>query len=184
MAIETPKYKVLKKQGKIEIREYQPYLIANVYVSAGSYSRAGNYGFGALADYIFGNNTKTDKIPMTAPVNTEMSEQIPMTAPVDTTKQKGAYKVSFTMPASYRMQDIPKPNNKEVSLEEVPKHKTATITFAGYTSQGKVESKIAELKAWAKDNNIKLKGSATLSRYDSPWKPGFIRRNEVSFKIN
>ena len=183
MAIETPSYKVLKKQGKIEIREYQPYLIASVYVSSESYGSAGSYGFRALADYIFGDNTKAGKIPMTAPVNTEMSEQIPMTAPVDTTMQNGKYKVSFTMPASYTMQDIPKPNNKEVTLEEVPKHKTAAIVFAGYTSQTKVESKISELIDWAKDNSIKLIGSAILSRYDSPWKPGFIRRNEVSFKV-
>ena len=183
MAIETPNYKVLKKQAKIEVREYQPYLIASVFVSAESYSRAGNYGFGALADYIFGNNTKAGKIPMTAPVNTEMSEQIPMTAPVDTSLQKGKYKVSFTMPSSYTMKDIPRPNNKDVVLEQVPTHKAATIVFAGYTSQSKVESKITELKDWAKNNNIKLAGSAILSRYDSPWKPGFIRRNEVSFKI-
>jgi effector-binding domain-containing protein len=184
MAIETPKYKVLKKQGKIEIREYQAYLIASIYVSADSYSSAGSYAFGTLADYIFGNNTKAGKIPMTAPVNTEMSEQIPMTAPVDTTKEKGAYKVSFTMPSSYTMQNLPKPNSKEVTIEQIPNHKTATIIFSGYTSEDKVEAKISELKDWARHNKIKLSGSPVISRYDSPWKPGFIRHNEVSFRIS
>ena len=184
MAIETPKYKVLKKEGKLEIREYQPYLIASVYVSADSYSSAGNYAFGALADYIFGNNTKSGKIPMTAPVDTQISEQIPMTAPVDTTKEKEGYKVSFTMPSSYTMKNLPKPNNENIDIEQIPKHKTAVLVFSGYTSESNIEAKISELKEWAKHNKIKFSGSPIISRYDSPWKPGFIRRNEVSFKID
>ena len=76
MAIEIPNYKVIKKENNIELREYQSYVMANVKVAADSYGSAGSHGFGPLADYIFGNNTKRNKIKMTAPVSTEQSEQI------------------------------------------------------------------------------------------------------------
>ena len=184
MAIEIPNYKVIKKENNIELREYQSYVIANVKVAADNYGSAGSHGFGPLADYIFGNNTKRNKIKMTAPVSTEQSEQIPMTAPVDTSKSGNYYKVSFTMPSNYSMTNIPTPNNKDISLEEVPKHKAVVLSFSGYTADKKVESKIEDLKNWANKNNIAIKGGAVLSRYDSPWKPGFIRRNEVSFRVN
>jgi len=184
MAIETPNYKVIKKSGRIEIREYQPYIIASVYVDSDSYNSAGSYGFGALADYIFGNNTKSGKIPMTAPVDTQMSEKIPMTAPVDTTKSKGKYKVSFTMPSSYSLKTLPKPNNNDLIIEQVPKRKMATIIFSGYTPDTKVSKKLSELKNWLESNNIKSSGESILSRFDSPLKPGFIRHNELSLKIS
>ncbi len=183
MAIETPNYKVIKKSGRIEIREYQPYIIASVYVNSDSYNSAGSYGFGTLADYIFGNNTKSGNIPMTAPVDTQMSEKIPMTAPVDTLKTKSKYKVSFTMPSSYSIKTLPRPNNDDVIIEQVPKRKMASIIFSGYTSDSKVSRKLSELKNWLESNNIKTSGEPILSRYDSPLKPGFIRHNELSLKI-
>lgn len=184
MAIETPNYKVIKKSGQIELREYQAYLTASVFVDSDSYGSAGNYAFGALADYIFGNNTKSGKIPMTAPVDTQMSEQIPMTAPVDTTKLKGHYKVSFTMPTSYTLKTLPKPNNGDVIIEQVPVRKMATIIFSGYTTDGKVNKRLSELKNWLSENKIKTSGEPILSRFDSPWKPGFIRHNELSLKLS
>jgi effector-binding domain-containing protein len=184
MAIETPNYKVIKKSGRIEIREYQPYLKASVYVDSDSYNSAGSYAFSVLADYIFGNNTKSGKIPMTAPVDTQMSEQIPMTAPVDTTKSKGQYKVSFTMPSSYSLKTLPKPNNNDVIIEQVPKRKMATIIFSGYTPDEKVNKKLAELNNWLEVNKLKVSGEPILSRFDSPIKPGFIRHNELSLKIS
>jgi effector-binding domain-containing protein len=170
MAIETPNYKVIKKSGQIELREYQAYLTASVFVDSDSYGSAGNYAFGALADYIFGNNTKSGKIPMTAPV--------------DTTKLKGHYKVSFTMPTSYTLKTLPKPNNDDVIIEQVPVRKMATIIFSGYTNDEKVNKRLSELKNWLSENKIKTSGEPILSRFDSPWKPGFIRHNELSLKIS
>lgn len=183
MAIEIPSYRVVKQDGKFEIRDYDKYCIASVHVNAETFSKAGNYGFGPLADYIFGNNTKTGKIKMTAPVDTQLSEQIPMTAPVDTSKSGENFKVSFTMPATYKLDTLPKPNNPDVQLEEVARHKTATLVFSGYTTESKIDSKIKELRKWSKEQGLELSGSPILSRYDSPWKPGFIRHNEVSFII-
>ncbi|MDD2935345.1 MAG: heme-binding protein [Candidatus Pacebacteria bacterium] len=78
-SVASPQYSVLEQKNGYEIRQYEPYITAQVEVT-GTYDEALNQGFRILADYIFGNNTKQTGIDMTAPV-TE-SEKVEMTAPV------------------------------------------------------------------------------------------------------
>ena len=59
---ERQKYQVLKSINGIEIRNYSPYVTADILVNE-EYDKAANQGFRPLANYIFGNN-----IAMTAPV--------------------------------------------------------------------------------------------------------------------
>jgi len=187
MAIETPKYKILKKNGRIEIREYQPYIKASVEVESKGINSAGSNSFGQLADFIFGNNTSATKISMTAPVSSEKissSEKIAMTAPVLLTeKNKGVYETSFTMPSKYSMTTLPKPNNQSIKISHIPKHKLVVIVFSGYTSNSKINKKSSQLRKWAQDNNIQLQGEPMILRYNPPWTPGFLRKNEIGFRI-
>ena len=187
MAIETPKYKILEKDGHIELRKYDGYITANIEIKADSYKSAGSRAFGVLADYIFGNNTKNSKIAMTAPVISQKpatSEKIAMTAPVTTAKlDNQKYVISFTMPASYSLEDLPKPNNENVIIKTIPSHKVVAIRFSGYTSEGDIEKKSAELREWTNKREIKLGSQPSVLRYDPPWKPGIMRRNEVCFNV-
>jgi hypothetical protein len=82
MAIETPKYEVIKKNKNIEIRKYPEYIQAEVEIKDVGYRSAVEKGFQILAGYIFGDNISRKKIDMTAPVKTSKSEKIAMTAPV------------------------------------------------------------------------------------------------------
>jgi len=185
MAIEKPKYKILKKDKNIEIREYAGYILAEVQVVGDSYNSAGNTAFRSLADYIFGNNVSSDKISMTAPVSsTKLSEKIAMTVPVSTSKVSNQnYKVSFTMPSKFNMDNLPKPNNSEVKIIKVESFKAVAIRFSGYTNENKIDNKINELRKWAEENKIVLKGEPTINRFDAPWTPGIFRTNEVLFRI-
>ena len=65
MAYEIPKYRVTDQLGAVEIREYEPYLVAETTVD-GTLETAGNAGFRILARYIFGDNRGARKIPMTS----------------------------------------------------------------------------------------------------------------------
>ena len=65
--VEKPKYQVVSSQANIEIRKYNPMIIALVEVQ-GERKEAIRGGFKMLADYIFGNNKSKEDIPMTAPV--------------------------------------------------------------------------------------------------------------------
>ena len=185
MAIESPQYKLIKHEGKFELRHYRGFITANVTVSSDSYASAGNMAFNTLADYIFGNNTKRDNIDMTAPVSAEKleSEKIAMTAPVGSTKlAPGKFRVSFTMPSAYSMRNLPKPNNSAIEIKETKNATFAAIKFSGYTGDDKVIKMSALLRAWCENNNIKLSGEPILSRFDSPFKPGFLRHNEILYR--
>ncbi|MBC7564629.1 heme-binding protein [Candidatus Saccharibacteria bacterium] len=183
MAIEIPQYDVLKKNGRFELRKYKSYITASVKITADSYNSASNKAFRLLADYIFGNNTKSTKIAMTASVTSEKSETIAMTAPVAASRLNSqTYVISFTMPSKYSMESLPRPNNNAVIINFTPSHEEAVVRFSGYTDEGKIEELDAKLREWASENQIKLTGDPTVSRYDPPWKPGFLRRNEISLK--
>ena len=187
MTTETPQYEVLDKNGRIELRRYKGYITAKVVIKANSYNSAANKAFRTLADYIFGNNSKNTKIAMTSPVISQKpitSEKIAMTAPVTASKLDGqTYEVSFIMPSRYSIENLPIPNNEEIIINKTSSHEVAVIRFSGYTTEGKIEKMTKELKEWANQKQTKLTGEPIVLRYDPPWKPGFIRRNEVSFNV-
>lgn len=95
--IEEPTYTVVEKRDGYEIRDYSAYIVAEVEVT-GSRNEGLNQGFRLLADYIFGNNTKSTPIAMTAPVAESVSEPVAMTAPVMEQGSGDMRRVTFSMP--------------------------------------------------------------------------------------
>jgi len=191
--IETPKYSVVEKHDGYEIREYEPQIVAEVTVE-GPQDKALNQGFRKIADYIFGNNIKpsgngdapgSEKIAMTAPVleQTGTSEKINMTAPVLEQGTSGKHVVSFVMPSSYTLESLPKPNNAEVALRQVPKRRCAVLRFSGYAPESKSSAKKAKLLEHVKRDGLKTAGEPILAQYNPPWTPPFMRRNEVMVEI-
>ena len=96
--IDQPKFTVLDQNQNYEIRQYDPYIIAQTQVQ-GDYRQAASLGFRILADYIFGNNTTQSQVKMTAPVNIVDSESIDMTAPV---KIKESTTIQMTAPVGIK----------------------------------------------------------------------------------
>lgn len=187
MAIEIPKYKVLKKERVFEIRQYDTYITASVKVDEKDYNNATNQGFRYIADYIFGNNTKKSNISMTAPVLQEeksTSEKIAMTVPVSIAKDENIYKISFVMPSKYTLETLPVPNNRKVFLTKVPTFKAAVISFSGLVNEKIINKKTEELKKWVKQQKLKDTNLIQTARYNPPWTLWFLRRNEIIMKIN
>lgn len=186
MATEEPEYTVLNQADDFELRRYDPQIVAQTWVS-GDQKQAGNKGFKILADYIFGNNTapsgESSKISMTSPVKMQPqmgeSQKIAMTSPVAMQEQDGKWRVRFVMPSKYTMQTLPKPNNSEVSIIEVPMQTYGVIKFSGFTGEQKVAEKTQALKTWMQGQNLKIIGDAEMARYNPPWTLPFMRRNEV-----
>jgi len=169
--VEKAPYNMVKKVGDIEIRKYPPTLLAVVK------GYEGDSGFNLLFNYISGNNSSQKKIPMTAPVVT--SEKIPMTAPVIT---KDKY-MAFVLPYTYNQETVPMPENNEVKIQKQQEKTYAVFRFSGKTNEKRVQKYFQKLLNIVKDNNITIKGSPILMRYNSPFAPGFIRRNEVAVEI-
>jgi hypothetical protein len=185
VAVETPEYEVLTHDGPCELRLYPDSLVASVRVTASDYGRAMNAGFSPLADYIFGNNHAADRIAMTAPVTAGKAccQKIAMTAPVTAERSEDDYVVSFTMPSGSSMQDLPQPNNPEVSIESVGAHLAAVVRFGGSFSGTRAAKIQSQLESWIGAQGLTAVGEPIVAQYDPPWKPGFARRNEIMIVV-
>ena len=186
MATEEPDFTLIYKEKSFEIREYAPRIIAQVKIN-GNFDEASSTGFRSLADFIFGNNSinnESEKISMTAPVIAEpTSKKIPMTAPVLAEEKNNQWFISFVMPKEYSLQTLPKPNNSEITLTNLPKEKFAVIIFSGLVRESSYDEKIILLNNFIKKKKLKTLGSVQIARYNPPWTLPFFRRNELMIKV-
>jgi len=164
-------YDVVKKIEDLEIRRYPEVIFAVVE------DKGDDSGFGLLFQYISGENTTRSKIAMTAPVVT--SEKIKMTTPVVT---RDNY-MAFAIPSTYNKDSVPIPTNPAVKIETQQEKQMAVLRFSGRTSHAKVQKNIQELVTTLKKHNVQTSGEPVLMRYNSPFTPGFLRRNEVAVEI-
>jgi hypothetical protein len=171
LVTDTTPYEVLDAFEDIEIRRYPPLILATVS------GQGDDSAFGHLFRYIAGNNRTNHKIAMTTPVIT--SERVAMTAPVIS---DGA-SMSFVMPPNYTPDTVPEPLDERVRIETVPARKVAVVRFKGYAREKTVEKKTELLLRQVKKANLPTLGAAFLMRYNAPFTPGFMRRNEVGIEI-
>lgn len=182
-AIEQAKYTVLDQQGDFELRDYQPQVLAEVVVEA-DVEEAGNKAFRKLFRYISGKNRTQAKIDMTAPVSQEArGEKIAMTAPVSQVPAEEGWAVSFMMPSSYALNTLPAPNDPDVALREVPARRMAAVRYSGTWGEKGYRKHIRELTSWMERTGIEADGDPVWARYDPPFKPWFMRRNEVMIPV-
>ena len=183
VGIEKSKYGVVEKEGKFEVRQYQPQIIAETIVES-DFDGAGNVAFRRLFNYISGENRKKESINMTAPVNQkEISEKIAMTAPVNQQQAEGKYSVSFLMPSKYTIETLPEPMDANVKVRTIPARKIAAVRYSGSWSRKRYEEKKTLLKDFIHRKGLKTVGEDIFARYDPPFQLWFLRRNEVLFPV-
>ncbi|MEI7667418.1 MAG: heme-binding protein [Erysipelotrichaceae bacterium] len=165
MAIEQAAYTILLKEGSFEIRQTEAMIIAITDES----HLDGSRGFSEIFNYISGYNQGSKKIAMTTPVINELQEKSMTTA--------------FVMPKQYALSDLPLPKSNSLNLKEVPSKLVAVFTFSGSINRDKLQVKQAALLNWLKEKNLVPLGYIQLARYNPPFIPGFLKRNEVSIEI-
>lgn len=179
MATEEAPYTVIKTDDIFELREYAPQVIAEIIVD-GDLEGAGNKAFRPLFRYISGDNKSRDKIAMTAPVSQEqLGEKISMTTPVSQQSIHGKWAVSFMMPASYTMGTLPTPDDSNIKLRQIPARRVAAVRYSGFWSQEKYLLYREKLEKWIKNNRFTVAGEPVWARYNAPFTPWFMRRNEI-----
>ena len=181
MAIEEPQYQVEQTFDDIEVRRYAPYVVAQVLVE-GSPDQAGSQAFPILAGYIFGKNKGERKFAMTAPV-TQAPVKLEMTAPVTQTRATGGFVVQFVLPRGVTLDTAPEPLDARVQLREEPGGRIAVIRYSGFWSQANQDEHLAKLQAALASAGLRWSGEPTLARYDPPFKPWFLRRNEIWLRL-
>ena len=183
MAIEKAKYTVIEKEDDFEIRQYDSQIVAETYV-AGDLEDVGNEGFRRLYGYISGDNQKKQSISMTAPVGQEaVSEKIAMVAPIGQERKDNRWRVTFLMPAEYALETLPKPNDERVILVREPGRLMAAVKYSGTWSEEGYEENRALLEEYILKRGLTKTGEPVWARYDPPFMPWFLRRNEVLIPV-
>ncbi|KAA0071238.1 heme-binding protein [Rhodanobacter sp. T12-5] len=184
MAVETPPYKAVLRDGNFELRDYPALAVAEVTVE-GDQKEAASKGFRLLAGYIFGANKRRRSIAMTAPVAQQAaSEKIAMTAPVEQMQgASGTWVVRFTMPGAWTLQTLPIPNDPKVTLRATEPSRLAVLRFSGLARPEDVQSNTRELLAQVTSHGLHAIGPVSLAQYNPPWTLWFMRRNEVMVEV-
>lgn len=170
MAIETPNFKLIKKEGEFEIREYEPMIIAMTKVKS-EYREASSTGFRRIANYIFGGNQKQMEIKMTAPVIT------------DVPNVKGMYDILFVMPSQHKFDDLPIPDDDNVELKVKELGKTAVIQFGGWATESRATHYKEKLEQFIETSGYEINSDYMVAQYNSPWALPPFRRNEIIIMI-
>lgn len=164
--IEEPSWQLVDKFDSVELRYYEPSIQARTTLAD---SGETSTGFRRLAGFIFGDNSATQKIAMTAPVQETLAQDYPVMA--------------FTMPGEYSLSDLPQPDDPRVTLEEIPAKTVAVIRFSGWATGSVVSSKTVELLTNLRSREIEVIGVPSLNQYNPPWTLPFLRRNEIMVEI-
>lgn len=171
MALEQPKYRVVRSIGAIEIREYEPYWVAECDLSdVSDLNLASNAGFRRLFNYISGENASSQKIAMTVPVR-----QVP---------SKNGWAVSFVVPRIFYKDGVPQPTNSKVQVREVPGGRVAALRYRGLWNSGAFAAQSKRLLDGLAAEGIRSVGEVFSAVYNPPLTPPFLRRNEVLVAIS
>ncbi len=179
MAVEEAKYTVLRADEQFELRQYAPHILAETVVE-GDFEGAGNAAFGRLFKYISGNNRQQQKLAMTSPVGqVPAGQKIAMTSPVGQQQRDGKWSVSFMMPASLTLETTPAPIDPAVTIREVPGRRIAAVRYSGFWSEQAYLRNLAALREWIETSDLRPVGAPIWARYNAPFMPWFLRRNEI-----
>ena len=182
-ATEEPDYTVVQKLEDIEIRAYAGYAVAEVVVTATA-AEAGNLAFPILAGYIFGKNKGARTLAMTAPV-TQVAEpvKLEMTAPVTQTAAPGGFRVQFVLPKGVTQASAPEPLDARITLHDIAPSRVAVIRFSSFWSEANYTQHLQQLQTALRVANLAWLGEPVYSRYNAPFTPWFLRRNEIWLQL-
>jgi hypothetical protein len=176
-AVEEAHYTLVHHYADFDVRQYAPYWVAQTTVEA-RFSDAGDEGFRRLFAYISGANSTRGSIAMTAPV-IQSGEKIAMTAPVLQQQAAGAYSVQFVMPAGSTAQSLPTPTDTHVTIREMPAERYAVLQYSGFWTEQNYADHLTLLQKALHREGLTAIGAPVWARYDPPFMPWFLRRNEI-----
>jgi hypothetical protein len=180
MAEQQP-YAVVRTEPDFELRRYPAHVVAQTVVRGGSFEDAGNRAFRYLFGYINGDNTARQSIEMTAPVvqSSARGSRIAMTAPVLQEQDDAGFAVAFVLPAGMTEATAPVPTRPGVTVRTVPEKLTAVLRFSGRWTESSWQKHRDDLLAAVHEAGLTVVGEPRFARFDPPFTPWFLRRNEV-----
>lgn len=179
---EEPSYTVIESFGKIEVRQYEPIIVAETEV-AGGRKDAIQQGFRTIAAYIFGGNADARKIAMTAPVIQQSLENSNESTGTGRAMDPRTWRVRFVMPQAYAMNALPTPLDPAVELVPLAARRYVVIRFSGSSNDNNIRQHHDILRQHVLERGLNVTGEPVLAFYNPPWTLPFLRRNEIWLEL-
>jgi len=165
---ETQPFRIIKNEKDFEIRLYPAAMMASVSMSVNTYKDLSSAGFRTLAGFIFGGNQANKNIDMTTPVHMDINDN--------------QSSMSFVMPATYTLDNLPKPNDKNITINTSTEEYVAAIQFGGYANDNQIKKYVTKLKSALKAKGIAYYGNFRFLGYNAPYQ--FLgRKNEIIVSV-
>jgi hypothetical protein len=181
VSLPEPDFEVVAEGDGFELRRYPPFVVAEVQVSA-DFEHASERAFEPLVGYIQGGNRGGRNLPMMAPVNQQPLDEASASALTATAAQR-AWRVQFVMPKEYPLSYLPTPADERVSLQRLPTRLMAARRYRGGWDEARYREQEAALLEALAARGATIIGAPIFARYNAPFVPGFLRRNEVLVEV-
>ncbi|PLX83080.1 MAG: heme-binding protein [Desulfuromonas sp.] len=184
LAYEEPRYSVVQTYDDFELRQYEPFIVAEIVVD-GAFDEVGGQAFRGLFAYISEDERPQGKIAMTAPV---IQQPVPKETTQEKTRstqepEKPRYRFAFVMPAQYRLEDLPLPKSAEIQIDQKPVRLMAVRRYSGTWSEERYRENEHILMAALAREGMRILGEPIFARYNAPFSLWFLRRNEVLIEV-
>ena len=91
--------------------------------------------------------------------------------------------VAFTLPSAYTLSTAPKPLDATVQIRDVPAQLVACLRYSGRWTTDNYREHEALLRDRIAARGLVVRGAPVLARYNPPFTPWFMRRNEVLIPV-
>ena len=88
------------------------------------------------------------------------------------------------MPASYTLETLPEPEDPNITLRQIPARRMAAVRYSGFWSEKRYLKYKSELESWIQERGLNIVGDPICARYNPPFTPWFLRRNEVLIPVD
>lgn len=174
---ERVEYVTVRQLDGVEIRYYPATIVAET--TADDPRTA----FARLYRYISGENEARAEIEMTAPVRTQ-SERVAMTVPVRSSRSDGdGTTMAFYLPSKYAGESAPAPIDSGVDLVLEGPKTVAVRSFSWYATADRVDRHERRLLERLEEGGLEPSGEPFVLRYNDPFTPPFLQRNEVAVEL-
>lgn len=163
--LEKPQYTLVSKTGKLEIRTYEPVMLASTDLS-GEYRKETRNGFRTIANYIFGGNKEAQKVAMTAPVLVE-------------NPQNNVFTMAFVMPKKSIEQGLPTPHSDKLQLHSKQWGTVAVWSFGGWATEDRLSKEWVKMQQALRQQGISAQTYDWIAQYNPPSLPPPFRHNEI-----
>jgi DNA gyrase inhibitor GyrI len=173
LAYEEPQYTVVTTYDDFELRQYEPYVVAEIRTT-GDFDEIGNQAFRKLFRFISEDDRPQGKISMTVPV---------IQQPLPEESDQKSYRFAFVMPAAYKLEDLPKPDDATIEIKNIPARLLVARRYSGTWSQERYRKNEKILTEATIKAGLTPVGKPIFARYNAPFSLWFLRRNEVLIEV-